>query len=350
MEDIEKLDNGIAGFIGSQMLKIDKEMNLLIKLTKDLYQKSLLPDVDVNEINIDKFIHIALKNNVLYYVAKKMIENISLEPSLKERFETIVSKGDSELVEIERSIDEVQKHFKEHVIFKTYRGENFPRIGNDIDVLAKYQNLDFIKNDFIAMGYHTGYDDPKEKSVGLLRAGQKKIHLHGAITWCWTEYMDEEIIYQNPRNVIYNGQRITIPNVNADFLIHIAHMNFEPLHMIYSELLYLFNLVPEIDFDIILRQTKKYNWQKTLLRTLNLMNNFHQNLYGKLLTAKVEFTELELTNLVFPYVFSRKHIILTILEKRLFIYPLTKLFKVIRVLLTRNTYRYIDSPERRVIR
>lgn len=329
---------------------ISKEPILLIKLTEGLYKKTLLPDIKVSEINIDEFIYIALKNNVLYYVAKKINENPSLEPDLKERFETIASKGDLELLEIKESIDEVKKHIKEYIIFKTYRGENFPRIGNDIDVLVKSKNLNSIKKQFVAMGYHTEYDDPKEKSVGLLKKGQKKIHLQGAITWCWTQYLDEDLIYHKPRSAIYNGQKINIPNVNADLLIHIAHMNFEPLLMMYSELLYLFKLIPEVDFDILLEQTQKYNWQKTFLRTLNLINNFHYILYGELCSEKIEFKKVKFSDITFPYTFSRKHILLACLEKRLFVYPLTRIFKVIRLFLTRDAYRYIDSSERNIVK
>ena len=54
-------------------MSIDKETTFLIKITDDLYRKTLLNNVNLHEINIDKFIHIALENNILYYVTKKNI-------------------------------------------------------------------------------------------------------------------------------------------------------------------------------------------------------------------------------------------------------------------------------------
>ena len=329
------------------MNNLDKETNFLIKLTEDLYRKTLLPDLDIKEINIDKFIDIALKNNLLCYVAKKILLNYSLAPALKRRFDLISQRCELEFQEVKRSIDEVKTHIQDHRIFKTYRGDDFPRVGNDVDVLVR--DLNSVKDHFITMGYRTKNDSLKEKSVDLLKDGQKKIHLQGAITWCWAEYLDSKIIYQDARDVVYNGQGIIIPNVNADFLIHTAHMNFEPLFVIFSELLYLFKLAPETNLDIFLEQTEKYKWQKTFLRTLNLLNNFHLFLYGELLYPKLDFKRLKFNKIIFPYVFSRKHIILSAFEKRLFVYALTRIFKTMRIALTRDAYRYIDSPERKAI-
>lgn len=329
------------------MPKIDKETNFYIKLTEGLYKRTLLPDVDISEINIDKLLNIAVKDNALYYAAKKLLENPSLESALRKILEAIVSKGDSELLEIQRTIDDIKKYINDYLIFKTYRGENFERIGNDIDVFVKHSDLYSLRDEFLARGYYLFIDFPKhERAVLINREDRIKIHLQSKIHWCWKDYLDEGLIWQNPRNVIYNGREIVINNVNADFLIHIAHINYEHPYFRLSELLYLFSIVPTLDLDILLKQTKKYNWQKTFSRTMNLMNNIHQILYGELLTDKIGFTKLEFTNLTFPFMFSRKHIIQATLEKRITYYLLGRMFKIIRVLLTGETCSYTDPPER----
>ena len=193
-------------------------------------------------------------------------------------------------------------------------------------------------------------DFPKiEKAVLITKEGRKKIHLQSKIHWCWKEYLDEELIWQNPRYVTYNGHTIPINNVNADFLIHIAHMNYEHPYFKLSELLYLFSIVPALDFDILLAQTKKYKWQNTFLRTLNLMNNIHQILYGEPLTNKVNFKKIEFTRLSFPLMFSRKHMIKATLEKKITYYLLARMFKISRVLLTGETCSYTVPPERKYL-
>jgi len=121
-------------------------------------------------------------------------------------------------------------------------------------------------------------------------------------------------------------------------------MNFEPLYMDLGELLYLFTIIPKMDFHLALEQTEKYCWKKTFLRTLNLINNFHYYLYGEVLTQEIDFNKIEFEKLVFPYCLSRTHLILSVLEKRLFIYPLTRIFKVFNILSCGDTFTKYISP------
>lgn len=327
----------------------DRETQFLIKITEDLYKKTNLPDVDIEDINIDRFIKIALKNNTLYYCAKKILQNISLNEALKYRFEEIVKKSEMELRQIDKSIKEIKSNINDYLIFKTYRGDRFPRIGNDVDVLVKNDKLKSVKKYFFSIGYNIDNDDPKEKSVGLLKNGQKRIHLQGGVTWCWQEFADEELIYDKPREALYNGQEIRIPNYEADLLIHIAHMNFEPLLIIYSELLYLFKILPRVNFNTVLEQSKKYRWHKTFLRTINIMNNFHYFLYNQVCIDNVQFKKIDFSQVKFPHDFSFKHLVQMCLEKRMLIYPLTKFFKIINLIITKDAYQYIDSPERKTV-
>ncbi len=327
---------------------ISKELTLLIKLAERLYKKAKLPNVRVNEIDIDEFIKLASNNNLLFFAAQQIINIPSLPEEMRKRFQLIVSEGGKDIEKVRRSLDTIKELLPHTLIFKTFRGTIFPRIPNDIDVITRSFQEDFDK--FVGFGYEPFGYLPKEGSAQFLKDDMCKIHLHSKISWAWTEFFDSALIYENPRIEIFNGCEITIPNINADVLIHIAHMNFEPLLMNLSELLYLFNLISQINLDIILEQSKKYNWQGSFVRTLNLINNFHLLLYGELLCDKIEFKNLKINKIAFPYVFSRKHMILSCFEKRLFIYPLTKAFKVFKIMFSKDAYRYIESPEREIIK
>lgn len=62
---------------------MDKETMFLIKITKTLYKKTLPPKISMDDININGFIEIALKNNLLQYAAEKILERYSLARFLK---------------------------------------------------------------------------------------------------------------------------------------------------------------------------------------------------------------------------------------------------------------------------
>ena len=55
-----------------------------------------------------------------------------------------------------------------------------------------------------------------------------------------------------------------MPSDNAEYLVNIAHANFEPLQLNLTEMLYLKSLIKKIDENKVVSQAKKYNWSNTL--------------------------------------------------------------------------------------
>ena len=63
--------------------------------------------------------------------------------------------------------------------------------------------------------------------------------------------MDDDVYFQSTRSVPFCGTKIQIPNKSVDFLIHVAHMNFEPLHITLSELFYLNTLRSKLILNFV---------------------------------------------------------------------------------------------------
>lgn len=324
---------------------LNRELNLLVKLTENLYTHTIKEDVNINEIAIDKFIKLASENNLLFHTAKQILESPTLSEDARNCFQKIVVNGEKAIVEVRKSLNDIETYLPQGLIFKTFRGKDFIRIPNDIDVLTKDFDRDLRK--FTKAGFRITDHDRREGSAQLIRGDRRKIHIHSRISWAWEEFLDEEVIFDSPRSEIFNGQEIMIPNITADVLIHLAHMNFEPLNMVYSELLYLFTIIPKMNFDLALNQAKKYRWENTVLRTLKIINSLHYYLYGRRLTNKITFKELDFEDIAFPYCFPRPHLVLSVLEKRLFLYPLTRIPKVIKIFLSGDTYSGYISPAER---
>jgi len=217
--------------------------------------------------------------------------------------------------------------YGDYRIIKTYRGTN-PRIGNDVDVLVEKGRFGWTRWLFESIGFKAREFNQVDRDIGLYKDGYKKIHLHGAIRWCEVDYMDDEFIWENPLQVMYLGERITIPNYEADFLIHIAHINYEEGCVRLSEYTYycaLLNLITEAPRT----QAYKYHWGKTYDRTVKILDS--------------SFPE------AFPLTLSRRHLIHAMVERGLYKYTAKRFWKVLRILLTGNTRRYLDAPERKMI-
>ena len=156
----------------------------------------------------------------------------------------------------------------------------------------------------------------------------RKIHVHGRVEWCGKEFMTPGMIWKKPRVVELYGEPIVVPNHNADFLMHLAHINYETFKVTYSDYRYIVaHLLNHVKLGECTEEAKKYKWVNTYLRTLELIVNHEGE---------------------FPIYLSRTHMIKAMIERGVTGYALKRLFKSLRILLTGNVERYLDPPERRL--
>lgn len=232
----------------------------------------------------------ALKNNVLYETAQLIVE-----------------KGNREIETIQTTLQFIKQHYYDYRIIKTYRGSNI-RFGNDVDVLLYTESV---------------FDQEHLKE-------NPRIHLHGKVSWCNSQFMDKEFIWDNPRIVKYCNENIVVPNWEADLLIHLAHMNYETGQMTYNERRYLNEVFSNVRLGACTRQAQKYHWVETYLNTLDLLCE-------------------TIPHYEFPVRFSRGHLLKAVMEKKVYGYVFKKLRKSLRILLTGNTERYLQPPERKLL-
>jgi len=324
---------------------MNNELKLLLQLSAKLYRPVNFDYIDINQIDLNLFKKMALENNMLFMISQEVINSEDLSEEFKLNFIDYYDKSLIAAKQVVSSLRLIKEKIPNYLLIKTFRGENFFRIGNDLDVLVRSDIFGetiktFTSDSFIEQDY-----DHKEMSVQLLKEDYKKIHLQSDITWCWTRFMDYDAIFLNPREVVYHNEKILVPNYTVDFMIHIAHMNFEPLHILLSEIFYLFKIAPHVDIKYALEQSSKYKWKRTFLRTVAILNMMHSLFYGKNFINMDYNISLDLSEISFPFSIPRKYLISNCIEKRLLIYPLLKVFKVLKVLFNNKTYRFIIPPE-----
>jgi len=325
------------------MTLVDKELLLMMHLLDDIYKKPKLDIPLFENIDLLKMLKLGIKNNVGYLLVTKIMDDCreQLSDTNQKILLDMLDNGSKRVCDQKTTLLELDSIIPERILFKTYRGYN--RIPNDIDVLVTdlLININKLKNnDFVEL--HS------DKHDTLLMKNNVKIHLHDKIMWANSEYLDAELITANYRDVLFSGVNINIPNYEADFLIHVAHINYEPLHFTLSDFLYLCRILPFINWDIITYQIKKFHWIKTFMLTMNIFNNLHNIFYNgsNLFKSIVQDKNTDKKNVLFPVYLPKLHIMNAFIEKRLFIYPLTKIIKVIKILYTGDTYtEYYDPPE-----
>ncbi len=304
------------------------ELSFLYQLLGDLYQPPKLANkVSFQEINLDKLIDLSLKNNVFYYLSCKLVKQ-------EKCFKTAKTKGLRLIEKIKRSFVLIKNYLPDHLVIKTYRA--YPRIPNDLDIIVKDFKVSLKK--LKDKNFKVSNLSFKKAQAQLIKKGFYKIHLHGKLNWAGSSFMDSKFIWQQPRVVnLSNNLTIKIPNFEADFLIHLAHINFENLHFTLPELLYLYKIAPKLNWSKLFEQSKKYHWQNTLGATSKILDQIHHQLYKK---PKA---------LAFPMTLPRTHIVKSWLEKQLFAYALSKLGKSLCILIKGDTYAPFHQPAETVL-
>ncbi|OGY41702.1 MAG: hypothetical protein A2Y82_02345 [Candidatus Buchananbacteria bacterium RBG_13_36_9] len=331
-----------------------QELKFLVQLLSPLYRPPAYKAISFPEVDLENLLKIAEQNNLLYYTAQILRKNYFnyITAEHREKINKIISNGQVQLQKIDFALNLLNKNFNNLLLVKTYR--NYPRLANDLDILTKNFIVDMAK--LKDLNLQASDYDPKLQEVIFYQDKIAKIHLHGSLSWQNRLYFDNDLIWQQPKTILLGQQEIAIPNPTADWLIHLAHMNFEPLHFTLSELLYLFNLTEQIDKKVIMQQSKKYHWHHALIKTLHILNNFHNYFYHQPLLVNNIIPPTKLithadSDYQLPKSFSRWHIITAFLAKGIIIQPLIKINKVIKILITGNARKgFYQAPENNLLK
>jgi len=314
-----------------------REVGFILAALRSAFSFSRSSSVS-GDLDWDAILVYAKQNNILYHVAKHLPE-AGCPP---EKFEPVLEAGKRMIESMGNALQFLNDNFSQRfILIKTFR--MYDRIPNDLDVLVadfeggrrELQKL---------LGDEHGYER-KTREVGFYNPENVKVHLHGRVAWLDRDYMDPELLFSRTRKEIFCGTPVEIPDYDMDYLIHLAHMNYEPMHFTLSELAYLHAIAPFIDRDFVYAQARKHHWNWALQRTERVLADFDEFYFGA-----PEPLEVFPLDRVMPKTFPRSHIIKAFLEKGVVVEPLKKFPKAIKVLLSGNSYDgYYTAPESRIV-
>lgn len=334
-------------------MSIDKTLVLLFHITNELYRKPSAQEPPFSSINITELLRLASENNLLYYTAKAMLTTHvdRLDNKTMLLLRRITDLGDRKLERLEFTMRTLNDVLGDYVLFKTYRG--YPRIPTDVDILVHNYGEALKRLANVGMTFLDRFDTISQAML-LDMANMVKVHVQGKVGWHGSSFIDDQMIWKRAKYANFVGVNVKVPDADTDLLIHLAHINFETLHLTLSDLLHFYRLCRCADLSTELSQAKKYSWQKALRRTLAMLDDIHEYIYlAPCIPAdiiSIKKRRLPLEGLTFPFCLPRTHIIATFMEKRLFNAVGKSFLKSMQVLFTGKTHRpYYTPTEQKIL-
>jgi hypothetical protein len=254
-----------------------------------------------------------------YYIAKKIATDYAskLSGGILSVVRNFVKTYEDKYARMFHVLEILNQHLDDYLIIKTFH--EYPKIGADIDILVHDFNKAF--KTLLRINFHViTYSNQKAL---LLSPWGPKVHLHRKVTWCDenVSFIDNKLIWMNPRIMTFDQVRFKIPNVNADFLIYLAHINFECFRITLSDMLLLYRLARKVDWNVLLEQTNKHHWERTFKNSIKLIDMLHHTFYPQPCPfAKWNLKHRgmdDLRRVSLPMAIPRQDMILGIVERKL---------------------------------
>lgn len=292
-------------------------MNMIFNLTGDLYKQPVVPFPE--EIDYDTYCDLsklAYSNRILYYVAVKILETHRFYKTRIIKNAKLLKKlGDRQLLKLHRTVKLVDNALNDdYLLFKTYK--SYPYVTHDIDLIVP--DVARARRLLGAKGFNLQTSAPSAPSI-FYKKGLLIVELAETVHWGSIHVVDKEILWRKPRKIMMCDVETRIPNVEADVLSILAHMNFHLYGVMLGDLLYVFKLSAQADWNSMAEQAAKHKWLRSFMNTITVLNGFHRNFYGEPSPIEKYFPFLPpRASFELPHIFSLSEVTRALAEHGLF--------------------------------
>jgi len=315
-------------------------------MTSELYGRPSIPRRSPKQVDVLSLLSLAIRNNMEYYIGRKLTTAYAdeLDRNTLSTVKHIVKECDNKFRHIQHALRTLNSCLTDYLLIKTYYVH--PRIGNDVDIIV--HNFDEAVEALLRAKINLVRYSKRDQRAIFFQ--ETKFHLHGNISWAkeGSTFIDDELIWVKPRTVTLGQVQTKIPNIDADFLIHLAHINFERLHVTLSDLLYLCKVATKVNWNVVLKQASKHHWGRTLTHSIKLLDTIHHTFYLQPCPfMKWDLRHRGFDNLKFvslPKSLSRRRIFLAFMEKELLMWVVcNRILKSMHILTSGDTTNYSRS-------
>ena len=93
-----------------------------------------------------------------------------------------------------------------------------------------------------------------------------------------------------------------MPSTQAEIMTYLAEMGFRLYELLVGDMLHLFSIAGQADWEIMTNQAKKYDWLKQFENEVATLNAFHRMLYQEPSPMEEQFPKTAKVRLELPYV------------------------------------------------
>lgn len=222
---------------------------------------------------------VAKQNELTYYLSKTVIDHEGMFPA---RIPEVIVKDEKEKQSrLGNTLNFVSSLFKDEELsyrfIKLYRGIQYnPR---DVDVLTRKAENSRVTSAFKRRSATLMVFD--EAEINCEKKGLLKVDLYNGFYYFSREFLDNDFLWADPREVEICGVECPILSYEADLatlLIHsmLGHRYLSLLDFLYAKSLLLDR---KLNLDKIAKQAKKYEWEHAFSRMIHTLEDAYRALY-----------------------------------------------------------------------
>lgn len=249
-------------------------------MTKDLLSQKI-----VNLLILDKEIGTspgeklllkkASENRVLYEFCQKVKKNLPVEaqPQIKK----IIKEGNLYLDKLTETLKFIKELKFPCLVVKTNRNHCY--VTYDVDLLVSAKNKEELLKIFEVKPHPQG---SQRKQINLIRDNLLVVDLHEGFYWQGSDYLDPEMIWQDPQEVLIQGVRVLTPSREVEILLNLVHFLFERRYLTLLEFWYFYDeFKKNFNKDFLFEQAKKYHWSESLEVSLAALETVSREFLGE---------------------------------------------------------------------
>ncbi len=253
----------------------DPETTLMAHCFDEYYRE--VPLSQPTRVNWKRFDRMVKNNKLALLVFGSVLRDtrLSIPDEWRRHFQ---DRLDHELLEGSKAGPSVEKMKSlvadtPYVLVKTYRP--FPYFTHDLDILV---------DDPLEIGARiTAEGIPWEQfSPGIAEIEEPQwLHLEFYFELVeGIDCLDRGLILDSPRPVVWGGVSALAANPTIEVATLIADCAFRLYELKFGDMVYIYTLAGQTDWDLLTAQASKHGWYEALVRIVGMLNAVHRNVYA----------------------------------------------------------------------